>query len=76
MQQGIFAFLVWLIARLERPLRHLCAPPLPAATVMRWWLHRLRWIGRPRLPRPATISPFSPGASPYLLYPLTRTLLE
>lgn len=76
MQHGIFAFLIWLIARLERPLRQLCAPPLPVATLMRWWLHPLWWIGRPWLPRPATIFPFHPGASPYLLYPLTCTLLE
>lgn len=76
MMQDLFAFVIWLVARLERPLRHLCTPPLPAATVMRWWVHRLSLSTQPQPERPVRSPGCRPAALPYLLYPLSCTLLE
>lgn len=76
MEQGIVAFLIWLITRLERPLRRLCTPPLPAATIILWWVRRLRLHGRPGSGRLACRCYFRPATLPYLLYPLTCSLLE
>jgi hypothetical protein len=76
MKQDLFVFFVWFFTRLERPLRRLCAPPLPVATLLRWWVRQLWLFTRPPAERPEGSHRYRPAALPYPLYPLSCILLE